>query len=65
MIMWIIVGYLAISTLASLVFYAACRAAARADRVLQQAEADKNLLQPDLGAKPSKRLQMPKWALHA
>lgn len=64
MIMWIILGYLAASTLASLIFYAACRAAARADRVLQLTDADSSLSQPELEAKRTKRVQAPKWALH-
>jgi hypothetical protein len=42
MIMWIVLGYLAASTIASLVFYAACVAAARADRVQEQQRLGKN-----------------------
>ena len=64
MMIWIIVGYLAVSALASLVFYAACRAAARADRVLQQTDGESRLPQPELGAKRTKRAQTQKWALH-
>lgn len=36
MIMWIVLGYLAASMIASLVFYAACVAAAHADHVREQ-----------------------------
>lgn len=36
MILWIVLGYLAASIIASLVFYAACVAAARADHVREQ-----------------------------
>ena len=64
MITWIILGYLAASTLASLIFYAACRAAARADRVLQQTDTDSRLPQSELGTKRTKRVQAQKWALH-
>lgn len=64
MIMWIILGYLAASMLASLLFYAACHAAARADRVLQQTDSDSQLPASEVTAKRIKRVSAPKWALH-
>ena len=42
MIMWIVLGYLAASMIASLVFYAACVAAAYADEMQQQRRFGKN-----------------------
>lgn len=42
MIMWIVLGYLAASMIASLVFYAACVAAAHADHVREQQRLGKN-----------------------
>jgi hypothetical protein len=41
MIMWIILGYLAASMIASFVFYAACVAAAHADHTQQRLKKDK------------------------
>jgi hypothetical protein len=41
MILWIVLGYLATSIIASLVFYAACVAAARADHVREQQQLGK------------------------
>jgi hypothetical protein len=41
MITWIIVGYLAASSVASLLVYTACVAAARADRIQQNAFANR------------------------
>ena len=64
MIMWIILGYLAASTLASLLFYAACRTAARADRVLQQTELDSQLPAVEPTDNRAKRIPAPNWALH-
>ena len=64
MIMWIILGYLAVSMLASLIFYAACHAAARADRVLQQTDSESQLPVSELTTKRTKRVSAPKWALH-
>lgn len=64
MIMWIILGYLAASTLASLIFYAACRTAARADRVLQQTELDGQVPAAEPTGNRTQHVPAPKWALH-
>lgn len=64
MIMWIILGYLAVSMLASLIFYAACQAAARADRVLQQTDSARQLPASELTATRTKHGPAPKWLLH-
>lgn len=64
MIMWIILGYLGVSVVASLVFYAACVAAARADRVQQSLLTDLPTRERDVEGQRLDRTPAPRLALH-
>lgn len=66
MIMWIVLGYLAASMIASLVFYAACVAAARTDRVREQRRLGRSASLPvESEAKRTETVTSPRLALRA
>lgn len=66
MIMWIVLGYLAASMIASLVFYAACVAAARADQARAQQRLGRNASLPvESEAKRKETVGSPRLALRA
>lgn len=66
MIMWIVLGYLAASMIASLVFYAACVAAARADHAREQQQLGKGaLFSAGAEANLTERVSAPRLALRA
>lgn len=65
MIMWIIFGYLAASSVASLFVYAACVASARADRIQQAAFAGGPAQDHTVDGKRSDCIATPRLLLHA
>jgi len=66
MIMWIVLGYLAASMIASLVFYAACVAAARADHAREQQRLGKSASLPiENESKRKEAVGAPRLALRA
>lgn len=63
MILWIILGYLVISIAVSLLFYAACIAAARADKAQQHLRA--TTLASEVESQPLTKVSAPRLALNA
>jgi hypothetical protein len=67
MIMWIILGYLAASVVASLLFYAACIVAARADKFQQHGLITPRLheIASEVADKRTEHVAAPRLALNA
>lgn len=65
MIMWILFGYLAASSVASLFVYAACVASSRADRIQQNALLNSFGQDQVVDGKQSERMVAPRLLLNA